>query len=207
MAQSASRATPLRSPHSHFLTPSPLPGTRTGRSRSRCSRPRPSNTTPAPHFTGVGVIPIIRCSLRAPFHPAGLSGPATFRLITRVRRRNADDTRIKNRLHKARFDYRHPVFYSRKPPAASNLMKKLQRTHQHLRLSSSMANNAIDIWPAASATKWLDEWPKRRRRYSPPPQVWVWRGYTEADNVVWPPLTSMLGIQSNAEMVCSTQGR
>ena len=45
------------------------------------------------------------------------------------------DTRIKNRLRKARFDYKHPVFYSRKPPAASNLDEETAYAlHQHLKI-------------------------------------------------------------------------
>jgi hypothetical protein len=45
------------------------------------------------------------------------------------------ETQIKHRLRKARFDYRHPVFYSRKPPAASHLDDEVAYAlHQHLKI-------------------------------------------------------------------------
>lgn len=38
-------------------------------------------------------------------------------------------------LHGNRYDYRHPVFYSRKPPAASDLPDDVAYAlHRHLRI-------------------------------------------------------------------------
>ena len=38
-------------------------------------------------------------------------------------------------LHKTRFDYAHPVFYSRKSPALSNLTDELAESlHNHLKI-------------------------------------------------------------------------
>lgn len=38
-------------------------------------------------------------------------------------------------LHQKRFDYNHPVFYSRKNPAASDLNDELARClHSHLKI-------------------------------------------------------------------------
>jgi len=45
------------------------------------------------------------------------------------------NTEIKHRLRKARYDYRHPVFYSRKPPAASLLDDDVALAlHSHLKV-------------------------------------------------------------------------
>jgi len=45
------------------------------------------------------------------------------------------NTRILRVLRHTRFDYNHPVFYSRKNPAASNLDDDLARAlHSHLKV-------------------------------------------------------------------------
>ena len=45
------------------------------------------------------------------------------------------NTRILRELRHTRFDYNHPVFYSRKNPAASDLNDELARAlHSHLKV-------------------------------------------------------------------------